>query len=97
MNGWLNHTRGGRWTDPPIDRALRDVADAGFTRAVYFPYGFLADNAETELEGRIALRAQPGLLARHLPCLNESHLLIGALASQVADHGRSRRAWPRAS
>lgn len=89
VNGWLNHTRGGRWTEPPIDRALRQVADAGFTRAVYFPYGFLADNAESQLEGRIALRGQPGIEAWHLPCLNESPWLIGAIASQVS--GQARR------
>jgi protoheme ferro-lyase len=83
VHGWLNHSRGGRWTEPPIDQALHQVIDAGFTRAVYFPYGFLADNAESELEGRIALRGQPRLEARHLPCLNDSPRLIEALAHQV--------------
>jgi protoheme ferro-lyase len=83
VNGWLNHTRGGRWTEPPIDEALRQVVVAGFTKAVYFPFGFLADNAESQLEGRLALRAQPDLNGLHLPCLNESAHLINALARQV--------------
>jgi len=83
VNGWLNHTKGGRWTEPPIDVALYDVADAGFKRVVYFPYGFLADNAETELEGRIALRSQPDLEAWQLPCLNTSARLIDLLAGAV--------------
>lgn len=83
VNGWLNHTRGGRWTEPAIEDALRTVADAGFSRAVYFPYGFLADNAETQLEGRIALRAHPGLDALHLESLNTFHPLIEALSDQV--------------
>lgn len=87
VNGWLNHTKGGRWTEPPIDVALHDVADAGFKRVVYFPYGFLADNAESELEGRIALRAHRGLEAWHLPCLNASPLLIDLLAGAVARAG----------
>jgi protoheme ferro-lyase len=82
-NGWLNHTRGGRWTEPAIDDALRQVAAAGFKRVVYFPYGFLADNAESELEGRIALKARPELESWHLPCLNESPMLIDALARDV--------------
>jgi ferrochelatase len=87
--GWLNHVRGGRWTEPSADEALRQVAAAGLSRVVYFPYGFLADNAESQLEGRVALRSQPRLEARHLPCLNGSPLLIDPLAKAVA---RSRLA-----
>lgn len=81
--GWLNHVRGGRWTEPSVETALKQVADAGVSRVVYFPYGFLADNAESQLEGRAALRSHPRLEARHLPCLNDSPLLIEALAAQV--------------
>ncbi|MBP1636452.1 MAG: putative ferrochelatase [Acidobacteria bacterium] len=83
VHGWLNHSRGGRWTEPPIEEALRRVAGAGMERAVYFPYGFLADNAESQLEGRVALRALPGIESLHLPCLNDSPLLVEALARQV--------------
>lgn len=82
-NGWLNHTRGGRWTDPPIDVALRRVIEAGLSQVVYFPYGFLADNAESQLEGEMALRAQPGLKARAVPCLNDSPRLADAIAGLV--------------
>lgn len=82
-NGWLNHTRGGRWTEPAMDDALRQVVEDGYRKAVYFPFGFLADNAETQLEGRVALRKQPGLASLHLPCLNESPRLISALASTL--------------
>lgn len=90
VNGWLNHTRGGEWTSPAIDEALRQVAAAGLRRVVYFPYGFLADNAESQLEGRVALRAQPDLAALHLPCLNDSPLLINALAQSVVSTARTR-------
>jgi protoheme ferro-lyase len=82
-NGWLNHVYGGRWTEPPAEGALEEVARAGFRRVVYFPYGFSADNAESELEGRIALRTQPGLVAIHLPCLNDDPDYLEALAAQV--------------
>jgi protoheme ferro-lyase len=87
--GWLNHTRGGRWTEPPIDEALRHVVDAGFRKIVYFPYGFLGDNAESELEGRIALDAirvegaDRAITALHLPCLNDGPALMELLARQV--------------
>jgi protoheme ferro-lyase len=85
VNGWLNHTRGGRWTEPPIDEALQRVAASGCTRVVYYPYGFLADNAESELEGRVALAAQPRLASRHLPCLNGAPSLVAALARQIRE------------
>jgi ferrochelatase len=84
-NGWLNHTRGGKWTDPPIEEALQAVAEAGYTRVVYYPYGFLADNAESELEGRVALAALEGVDSKHLPCLNESPALARAIATLVVE------------
>lgn len=83
VNGWLNHTRGGKWTEPPIEDALASVVAAGYSRVVYYPYGFLGDNAESELEGRIALAGVPGLAAKHLPCMNDSPRLLDLLARQV--------------
>ncbi len=84
QRGWLNHTVGGTWTSPAADVAVRDLITAGFRRLVYFPYGFLADNAESQLEGRLLLAAQPGLIAvEHLPCLNENANLASALADAV--------------
>ncbi len=82
-HGWLNHARGGRWTEPPMDQALRGVVDAGFLNAVYFPYGFLADNAETQLEGRVISESLPQLDIRFLPCLNDSVGLAEAVAAQI--------------
>jgi protoheme ferro-lyase len=84
VHGWLNHTRGGRWTEPPIEAALNGIAEAGFRRVVYYPYGFLADNAESELEGRMALAAHPEIASLHLPCLNDAPPLLEAIAEQVA-------------
>lgn len=81
--GWLNHTMGGRWTEPAADQALRSLAAQGARRVVYYPFGFLADNAESQLEGRIALRGCPELESVHLPCLNTSLELADALARQV--------------
>lgn len=89
QNGWLNHVYGGQWTEPPMEDALRRVAGAGYRRAVYFPYGFVADNAESELEGRLALRGRPELDAVHLPCLNASGEYLGAVAGQIVGNGAS--------
>jgi len=82
-NGWLNHTYGGRWTEPPIEEALRGVADAGYRRVAYYPFGFSADNAESELEGRLALRSGAWLEVVHLPCLNADAAFLDALARSV--------------
>jgi protoheme ferro-lyase len=86
---WLNHVYGGRWTEPAVEVALKRVADAGFRRVVYFPFGFSADNAESQLEGRLALRAEPRLEAVHLPCLNAAPQFLAALARQVLDAARA--------
>jgi len=83
FGGWLNHTRGGRWTEPPIEETLRGVATAGFKKLVYYPYGFSADNAESELEGRVFMRAHEWESAVHLPCLNADPGLMTAFARQV--------------
>ncbi len=92
QNAWLNHVYGGRWTEPAVDVALRRVVEAGYRRVVYLPYGFMADNAESELEGRIALRAQPALEAVHLPCPNVDPELMRALARRVLEGEAGDRA-----
>jgi protoheme ferro-lyase len=81
--GWLNHVYGGRWTEPAADVALRDLAASGVRKVVYFPFGFLADNAESQLEGRIALRAVPEIEAVHLLCVNAAPELLQAIADQL--------------
>jgi protoheme ferro-lyase len=90
VNGWLNHPRGGRWTEPAIDAALARVAAAGCTRVVYYPYGFLADNAESQLEAQVALAAVGGVESRRVPCLNDSPALATLIAREVTT-ARSRR------
>jgi ferrochelatase len=85
QKGWLNHVMGGEWTKPSADVAVRDLVAEGFTKLVYFPYGFLADNAESQLEGRVLLRAEASRLreVHHLDCLNDAPALANALAETV--------------
>jgi ferrochelatase len=93
--GWLNHALGGAWTTPPADVAVRELVADGFRRLVYFPYGFLADNAESQLEGRVLLAAQPGLeKVVHLPCLNDSPALAAALAGSIEEALAPAAPWP---
>ncbi|HEX8031426.1 MAG TPA: ferrochelatase [Vicinamibacterales bacterium] len=82
-NGWLNHSRGGKWTDPPIEETLKRVSEAGFRNVIYYPYGFLADNAESQLEGQLAAAGRPELKVRFVPCLNGSPALADVIATQV--------------
>lgn len=89
VNGWLNHTRGGRWTEPAIGKALAQASAAGATRIVYYPYGFLADNAESELEGRMALEQVAGVESRHLGCLNDSDALAALIAQDIGRGARN--------
>lgn len=81
--GWLNHTRGGRWTEPPIEETLERVSAAGYRDVVYYPYGFLADNAESQLEGTMAAAGRPELKVRFVPCLNGSADLAAVIAGQI--------------
>jgi ferrochelatase len=84
-HGWLNHSRGGQWTEPAIENTMKDVVARGYSRVVYYPYGFLADNAESELEGRLALDGHP-FESRYVACLNDSPYLMDALVRQILDH-----------
>jgi protoheme ferro-lyase len=88
-NGWLNHGRGSGWTFPPIQETLRRVSEAGFREVVYYPYGFLADNAESQLEGQLAAATQPELHVRFVPCLNGSFELAEAIAKKILSADRS--------
>ena len=59
------------------------VSEAGFRDVVYYPYGFLADNAESQLEGQLAAAGRPELTVRFVPCLNGSPSLAEEIATQV--------------
>jgi ferrochelatase len=81
--GWLNYGRGDKWTAPPIRETLRRVSEAGFREVVYYPYGFLADNSESQLFGQLAVASRPALKVRFVPCLNGSPDLAAALAAAI--------------
>lgn len=83
--GWLNHTLGGEWTQPPLDEAAADMAKRGIRRVVYYPFGFLADNTETQLEGRLVLRENREIEPLLLQCLNTWPPFIAHLADRVIE------------
>lgn len=85
--GWLNHTRGGEWTSPDLASAAADLTRRGVRRAAYFPFGFLADNAETQLEARCVLRKVRELSVQYVPSLNQWPAFVQYLADRVAAAG----------
>lgn len=81
--GWLNHQLGGEWTRPTLLESVQKMQADGIQKFIYFPYGFLADNAETQLEGRMVME-EAGIHAYpHLPCLNDHPEFIHFLAKQI--------------
>jgi protoporphyrin/coproporphyrin ferrochelatase len=86
--GWLNHTRGGKWTTPTVGEALQFVRNRGFEQIVYFPWGFTTDNAETALEGRVALAELDPSFERveYLPSLNAHAPFIQLIADRIVEH-----------
>lgn len=83
--GWLNHSRGGKWSTPPVHDALRLIHERGYRKLVYFPWGFTTDNAETILEGRMAIANFGNGFERveHLPCLNANPRFVALLADRI--------------
>jgi len=81
--GWLNHTIGGKWTTPDLETAVKEATAKGISKLVYYPYGFLADNAESELEGRCILRQFNQLETIHLPCVNTWAPFLEYLAGRI--------------
>ena len=84
-NGWLNHTRGGRWTEPSVERLLPRLREAGYSKLMYVPWGFTTDNAESALEGKVFCREMENPFERveHLPCMNTHPAFIEFLADLV--------------
>lgn len=81
--GWLNHRLGGDWTTPTAEQSTRNLIDEGYKTIVYFPFGFLADNAETILEGRMVMHRLGVNYYHHIPCINENPDFLHFLANCI--------------
>lgn len=89
--GWLNHVLGGVWTFPAVTETARESQESGIRKVVYLPFGFLADNGETQLEGKAQLGEFQWEDMLYLPCPNDNTALIQLLAQRVTE----RLAGPR--
>lgn len=82
---WLNHRRGGEWTSPSIQQAAKEMIERGISDLVYFPFGFLADNEETELNSKRILKTVGITDYIHLPCVNDDDRFIKFLAEVILE------------
>ncbi|MFH1741658.1 MAG: ferrochelatase [bacterium] len=87
--GWLNHRKGGEWTPPSLEEAIAQMKAGGINDFVYFPFGFVADNEETVLTGRLVFENLGIAGYTHLPCVNDDREFIRFLAEKVVEECKS--------
>ncbi len=81
--GWFNHRRGGEWSAPAMEEAAATMLQNGIQDIVFFPFGFLADNEETELGAKSVLESAGIRDYTHLPCLNNDEEFIDFLSDII--------------
>lgn len=93
--GWLNHKLGGMWTCPSCEVTGEEVHKRGIKNVVYFPFGFIGDNGESQLEGRAQLGDEWDDLL-YLPCPNEDERVLGVMAQmgvEALNNPAAREDW----
>jgi protoporphyrin/coproporphyrin ferrochelatase len=86
--GCLNHTAGGEWTSDTVEKALGDFTQEGYDAVAMFPFGYFADNSETDYEAR-RLLDDSGIGHRlYIPCINESPEFCAWLATLIEEEIR---------
>ena len=81
--GCMNHSRGGEWTADTIENALTGFKSEGYQGVVMFPYGFFADNSETEYDACKKLQKESFPVFQYIRCINDSPPFARWLAGQV--------------
>lgn len=83
--GWLNHKIGGKWTFPAVDESAGECWEQGIRNVVYFPFGFMGDNAESQCEGKDALASFQWEQLLYLPCPNDNNAFCRFLAEKTLE------------
>ena len=81
--GCINHSTGGEWTADTIESALEAFKREGYEGVVMFPYGFFADNSETEYDARKKLEEAHFPISQYVRCINDSPAFGRWLSDQV--------------
>ena len=83
--GCMNHTTGGEWTAETVQKAFQEFQAEGYDSVVMFPYGFFADNSETEYEARTLLEKSPFTYKQYVRCINGFPQFAEWLAARIVD------------
>ena len=86
--GWMNHPTPGRWTQPDMLQAAKNLVTTGARAIVFVPIGFVTDNHETILDvgytaDRLA-KVHPDVEILRLPSLNDDPDLMALAADWIA-------------
>ena len=86
--GWMNHPTPGRWTQPDMLQAAKNLVTTGARAIVFVPIGFVTDNHETILDVGYASErlatAHPDVEILRLPSLNDDPDLMALAADWIA-------------
>ncbi len=83
--GCMNHSTGGEWMTETIEKALLEFKEEGYEAVVMFPYGFFADNSETEYDAFKKLEAAGFPVAQYVRCINDSPAFGRWLSGKVLE------------
>lgn len=86
--GSINHSRGGVWMEDSIDKALDGFRNEGYQGVVMFPFGFFADNSETEHDSKRKLDEAGFPVVQYVRCVNDSPEFGRWLAVKVIEEVR---------
>jgi ferrochelatase len=81
--GCMNHSNGGEWTSDTIEKALEEFKRENYDAVVMFPYGFFADNSETEYDAYKKLKDAGFSVSQYVRCINDSPEFGRWLAEKV--------------
>jgi len=86
--GWMNHPTPGRWTQPDMLQAAKNLVTTGARAVVFVPIGFVTDNHETLLDVGYTIdslaKVHPDVEVLRLPSLNDDPDLMGLAAEWIA-------------
>lgn len=86
--GWMNHPTPGKWTQPDMLQAARNLITTGARAIVFMPIGFVTDNHETILDvgytmDKLAVK-HPDVEVIRLSSLNDDPELLQMAAGWIA-------------
>ena len=87
--GCMNHSTGGEWMKDTIEKALLEFKEEGYEAVVMFPYGFFADNSETEYDAFKKLEAAGFPLSQYVRCINDAPEFAQWLSAKVLEELQS--------